>query len=33
VDGGHWLAQERPREVNAVLVHWLATKVGHLWPA
>ena len=33
VDGGHWLAQERPREVNAVLVGWLATRVGHIWPA
>ena len=32
VDGGHWLAQERPREVNAALVKWLATRVGDFWP-
>ena len=32
VDGGHWLAQERPREVNAALVKWLATRVGDAWP-
>ena len=32
IDGGHWLAQERPREVNADLVHWLATRVPQAWP-
>ena len=32
VDGGHWLAQERPREVNAALVRWLATRVPRVWP-
>jgi pimeloyl-ACP methyl ester carboxylesterase len=31
-DGGHWLAQERPREVNAALVKWLATRVADFWP-
>jgi hypothetical protein len=24
---GHWMAQEKPREVNAALVKWLATSV------
>ncbi|QQS15119.1 MAG: alpha/beta hydrolase [Rhodospirillales bacterium] len=32
VDSGHWMAQERPREVNAALVHWLATRVPGVWP-
>jgi soluble epoxide hydrolase / lipid-phosphate phosphatase len=31
IDGGHWLAQEKPREVNADLVHWLATCVPEAW--
>jgi len=30
--GGHWLAQEKPREVNAALVKWLATSVPGVWP-
>jgi pimeloyl-ACP methyl ester carboxylesterase len=29
---GHWMAQERPLEVNAELVKWLATKVPGVWP-
>ncbi len=32
IDAGHWLAQERPREVNAALARWLATEVGEIWP-
>jgi len=32
VASSHWMAQEKPQEVNAALAHWLATKVG-LWPA
>jgi pimeloyl-ACP methyl ester carboxylesterase len=28
VASGHWMAQERPREVNAALAKWLATKAG-----
>lgn len=32
VDSGHWMAQERPREVNAALAHWLATVVPEAWP-
>jgi pimeloyl-ACP methyl ester carboxylesterase len=33
VPSGHWMAQERPAEVNAALVRWLATKVPQAWPA
>ena len=29
---GHWMAQEKPREVNAALVKWLATSVPGVWP-
>jgi len=32
IDSGHWAAQEKPREVNAALVRWLATKVADAWP-
>jgi pimeloyl-ACP methyl ester carboxylesterase len=32
IDSGHWLAQERPREVNAALAHWLAARVAGAWP-
>ena len=30
---GHWMAQERPSEVNAALAKWLATEVQGYWPA
>ena len=29
---GHWMAQEKPVEVNAALVNWLATSVPGIWP-
>ena len=29
---GHWMAQEKPAEVNAALAKWLATKVPGVWP-
>ena len=29
---GHWMAQEKPREVNAAIVKWLATSVPGVWP-
>jgi hypothetical protein len=29
---GHWMAQERPIQVNAALVKWLATKLPDAWP-
>jgi pimeloyl-ACP methyl ester carboxylesterase len=32
IRSGHWMAQEKPREVNAELVKWLATKVPAVWP-
>jgi pimeloyl-ACP methyl ester carboxylesterase len=32
IRSGHWLAQEKPLEVNAALVNWLATKVPWVWP-
>ena len=34
IPSGHWMAQERPAEVNAALAKWLATKVpDDAWPA
>jgi pimeloyl-ACP methyl ester carboxylesterase len=32
LDTGHWMAQERPAEVNAALARWLATRVSSVWP-
>jgi hypothetical protein len=32
VPSGHWMAQERPVDVNAALVKWLATKPPDAWP-
>jgi soluble epoxide hydrolase / lipid-phosphate phosphatase len=32
IRSGHWLAQEKPVEVNAALVKWLATTVPDAWP-
>ena len=32
VKSGHWMAQERPIEVNAALAKWLAIKVPDAWP-
>lgn len=32
IGSGHWMAQEKPVEVNAALVHWLATQVPEYWP-
>lgn len=33
IDSGHWMAQEKPVQVNRALTHWLATKVPGGWPA
>ena len=33
VKSGHWMAQEKPLEVNAALAKWLATKVAGAWVA
>jgi len=32
IQSGHWMAQEKPVEVNAALARWLATKVPAVWP-
>ena len=32
IDTGHWMAQERPAEVNAALVAWLRDRVADHWP-
>jgi len=32
IRSGHWMAQEKPSEVNAAIVRWLATKVPTVWP-
>ena len=32
IRSGHWMAQEKPAEVNAALVKWLATAVPAIWP-
>jgi len=32
IDSGHWMAQEKPVEVNGMLVQWLATSVRDIWP-
>lgn len=29
---GHWMAQERPLDVNAALAHWLADEMPEIWP-
>jgi pimeloyl-ACP methyl ester carboxylesterase len=29
---GHWMAQEKPTEVNAAIVKWLANSVPEIWP-
>ncbi|MEL7158267.1 MAG: alpha/beta hydrolase [Actinomycetota bacterium] len=33
LDTGHWMAQERPAEVNAALVAWLRDRVTDHWPS
>ncbi len=32
INAGHWLAQEKPVEVNAALVAWLVKSVPEQWP-
>ena len=29
---GHWMAQERPMDVNAALASWLASELSQTWP-
>jgi pimeloyl-ACP methyl ester carboxylesterase len=33
IESGHWMAQEKPVEVNAALVKWLASSVPDWWPS
>ncbi len=33
VPSGHWMAQEKPRAVNAALAKWLAVQLPEVWPA
>ena len=33
VESGHWMAQEKPVQVNAALAKFLSAQVPHLWPA
>lgn len=32
IDSGHWMAQEKPFEVNAAVVNWLVRRVPSSWP-
>lgn len=32
IKSGHWMAQEKPVEVNGVLTRWLATSLAASWP-
>ncbi|MFI4974911.1 MAG: alpha/beta fold hydrolase [Caulobacterales bacterium] len=32
VNSGHWMAQEKPMQVNAALAKWLAAQFPALWP-
>ncbi len=32
IQSGHWMAQEKPVEVNAAIARWLAMKVPAVWP-
>ena len=32
VQSGHWMAQEKPHDVNAALTKWLSAKFPALWP-
>jgi pimeloyl-ACP methyl ester carboxylesterase len=31
IASGHWMAQEKPTDVNAALTHWLARKTAAVW--
>lgn len=32
IDTGHWMAQERPAEVNAAIVEWMRAALPAFWP-
>lgn len=33
VDAAHFVAEEKPAEVNAILAKWLVEEVKGIWPA
>ncbi len=33
IQSGHWMAQEKPFDLNAVLVEWLVKHVPGQWPS
>jgi soluble epoxide hydrolase/lipid-phosphate phosphatase len=33
VDASHWVAEEKPAEVNAIIAKWLIEEVKGVWPA
>jgi soluble epoxide hydrolase/lipid-phosphate phosphatase len=33
VDASHWVAEEKPTEVNAIIAKWLLQEVKGIWPA
>lgn len=32
IEGGHWLAQEKPAEVNSIIARWILDSVPQQWP-
>lgn len=32
IDTGHWMAQERPIDVNAAICKWIVTELPDIWP-
>lgn len=32
VDASHWVAEEKPAEVNAIIARWLVEEVKGVWP-
>lgn len=32
INCGHWVAQEKPVDVNNALVHWMSTRLVDMWP-
>ena len=32
IEGGHWLPQEKPQEVNSVIARWILQSVKEHWP-
>ena len=31
IQSGHWMAQEKPVDVNAAIAKWLATRLPEIW--